>query len=206
MAKILLTSSQVSIIVTSTIGTLPTLTAIQADFENTKSNIPSVVLCTLALFLSGYAIQQRTLRELRIAIRPRPSRPSPKVNLPDRFKASTTELEDGTILVLDSETEDYSNDQQQAFIEVKPTEPDAESQEQEEEPPHQEEEPKKDKSQIVQELQAKIAEQVSGVEHPDPAAKNQKPISRAERRRLIKEEIKRLSHTDQPMGYQRRLW
>ncbi|RDA89228.1 hypothetical protein CP532_0578 [Ophiocordyceps camponoti-leonardi (nom. inval.)] len=32
--------------------------------------VGKVVLCTLALFLSGYVIQQRTLRDLRAAIRP----------------------------------------------------------------------------------------------------------------------------------------
>lgn len=42
------------------------------------------------------------------------------------------------------------------------------------------------------------------VPSPDDAA--QKPISRAERRRLIKEEIQRLAQGDQPVYYQRRLW
>lgn len=42
------------------------------------------------------------------------------------------------------------------------------------------------------------------VENPDEEI--QKPISRAERRRLIKEEISRLSQGEQPVYYQRRLW
>lgn len=41
-------------------------------------------------------------------------------------------------------------------------------------------------------------------ENPDEEGK--KPISRAERRRMIKEEIQRLSQGDQPIYYQRRLW
>ena len=85
-------------------------------------------------------------------------------------------------------------------IEVKPTIPGDEEQK------HMEEEPKKDKADIVAELQAKIEEQSNGVEHPDPLAKDQKPISRAERRRLIKEEIRRLAQSDRPLYYQRRLW
>ena len=42
--------------------------------------------------------------------------------------------------------------------------------------------------------------------NPDPLAEDQRPISRAERRRLIKEELKNLAYSDQPMYYQRRLW
>lgn len=41
---------------------------------------------------------------------------------------------------------------------------------------------------------------------PNPDDENQKPISRAERRRLIKEEIQRLAQGEQPVYYQRRLW
>lgn len=41
---------------------------------------------------------------------------------------------------------------------------------------------------------------------PNPNDEKQKPISRAERRRLIKEEIRRLSQGEQPVYYQRRLW
>ncbi|KAF4587346.1 hypothetical protein GQ602_004039 [Ophiocordyceps camponoti-floridani] len=51
MRKLLLNSSEVSVLATLT----------------------TVILCTLALFLSGYAIQQRTLRDLRAAIRPHES-------------------------------------------------------------------------------------------------------------------------------------
>lgn len=40
----------------------------------------------------------------------------------------------------------------------------------------------------------------------NPNDETQKPVSRAERRRLIKEEIARLSAGNQPVYYQRRLW
>lgn len=42
--------------------------------------------------------------------------------------------------------------------------------------------------------------------NPDPEAEDQKPISRAERRKLIKQEIKRLSYDEEPVYYQRRLY
>lgn len=42
------------------------------------------------------------------------------------------------------------------------------------------------------------------VPHPDDETK--KPVSRAERRRLIKEEIMKLSQGETPVYYQRRLW
>lgn len=60
--------------------------------------MPPVVSFTTALFLSGYAIQQRTVRNLRAAIRPDTS---PQLYLPDRFRDATTELADGTIVMLD---------------------------------------------------------------------------------------------------------
>lgn len=41
---------------------------------------------------------------------------------------------------------------------------------------------------------------------PNPNDETQKPISRAERRRLIKEEIQRLAQGEQAVYYQRRLW
>ncbi|KAK3954374.1 hypothetical protein QBC32DRAFT_336570 [Pseudoneurospora amorphoporcata] len=56
-----------------------------------------VFIFTAALFLSGYAIQQRTVRDLRQAIKPTP-RPSPKTYLPDQFKKMKVELPDGTIV------------------------------------------------------------------------------------------------------------
>ncbi|KAK3365233.1 hypothetical protein B0T24DRAFT_724109 [Lasiosphaeria ovina] len=92
------------------------LTSAQVSFAVSTSVI---VLCTAALFLSGYVIQQRTLRDLRAAIRPTP-RPSPKIFLPDRFKQSTTELEDGTVIAVD---DPYDNTRPAAAVEVKPTPP-----------------------------------------------------------------------------------
>lgn len=59
---------------------------------------------------------------------------------------------------------------------------------------------------ILSTLQTQAARQAWGVEHPDPRAKNPLPITRAERRKLVKEEIRRLAQADRPVYYQRRLW
>lgn len=59
---------------------------------------------------------------------------------------------------------------------------------------------------ILNTLRARAAQQSWGVDHPDPLAKNPLPITRAERRKLIKEEIRKLAQADRPVYYQRRLW
>lgn len=165
---------------------------------------PKVVLCTLALFLSGYAIQQRTLRDLRAAIKPRPSKPSPKAHLPDRFQVQTTELEDGTIVMIESEAEREAREllqQAELKIDIKPTVAEPETQEEHKQTPE-------DKAEIVEQLKAQVRQTAtdSDSEQSGPPVDGQKPISRAERRRLIKEEIRKLAQSDKPMYYQRRLW
>ncbi|KAK1779984.1 hypothetical protein QBC45DRAFT_120268 [Copromyces sp. CBS 386.78] len=72
-----------------------------------------VFIFTAALFLSGYAIQQRTVRDLRQAIKPTP-RPSPRTYLPDQFKKMKVELPDGTIVPVRDDG---------MVIEIKPTTP-----------------------------------------------------------------------------------
>ncbi|KAI1392092.1 uncharacterized protein F4822DRAFT_389610 [Hypoxylon trugodes] len=169
----LLTSSQVSVLISSGI----------------------VVLCTAALFFSGYAIQQRTLRDLRSAIQiNRAPRPSPKIYLPDRFKRSTTELEDGTVVDVDDprlgnrrrklRIEQEDNDD---IIVVRPTFPD--------------EKPKQRKPHNQEKNDVDVETPKNGED-----MNNQKPISRAERRQKIKEEIRRLSEGKERVYYQRRLW
>ncbi|KAK7946565.1 uncharacterized protein PG986_010886 [Apiospora aurea] len=193
----LLTSSQVSIAISSGI----------------------VLLFTTALFLSGYAIQQRTLNDLRKAIRPDP-RPSPKVNhyqQPDRFKRSTTELPDGTVVEVNDDgniiTEDGVSEakadpdairaprmpqklQSSRWLEVRPTTPEdvALRRLQEQQILKETEEARRRKE--VEDEKRKKAE----LEGPE------KPLSRAERRRRIKQDIRDLSQGEGPVYYQRRLW
>lgn len=171
-----------------------------------------MVVFTTALFLSGYAIQQRTLRDLREAIKPSP-RPKPQIFLPDRFKSMTTELEDGTVVVVDL---DFGEDkfrppstEKQIVIEVKPTVEETENKsardddiaEEPGENKHREE-----ASNSGDENEQNIGAEVKGRGKGEGEAKKQKKLSRAERRRLIKEEIQRLAQYDKPMLYQRRLW
>lgn len=59
---------------------------------------------------------------------------------------------------------------------------------------------------MVAALQADVAQKSWGVEHPDPMAKSKVLVTRAERRRLIKEEVQRLSRSKEKVYYQRRLW
>ena len=169
-------------------------------------------LCTAALFLSGYVLQQRTLRDLRAAVKPAP-RPSPKIFLPDRFKQSTTELADGTVIALDDEAA-HTGD---VTIEVKPTLPDeagvrhpnpdgdvdvgtakAHTKEQ---PTKTEKGQSKNSSSNKKDTKGKGSPADDGSDSPP-----QKPLSRAERRRRIKEEIMKLSQGEERGYYQRRLW
>lgn len=59
---------------------------------------------------------------------------------------------------------------------------------------------------IVEQLRAQMEQKSWAVENPDPLAKSKVPVSRAERRRLIKEELQKLSQSEERVYYQRRLW
>lgn len=59
---------------------------------------------------------------------------------------------------------------------------------------------------MMEALQSQVSRKSWAVEHPDPLVKSKVPVSRAERRKLIKDEIHRLSTGDQKVYYQRRLW
>ncbi|KAH6683677.1 hypothetical protein F5X68DRAFT_210985 [Plectosphaerella plurivora] len=194
----LLTSSQVSGIITGII----------------------ILSCSTALFLSGYVIQQRTVAQLRNAIKAAELYPSPKPHLPDRFRSATTELEDGTIVVVNSQAGAEAGAQEPLILEVKPEGQDAHKmivggvkQDELQVGPRLELE-KELRQKMLQDDAMDVPERERNVKklsdknqlHPDPEADDQKPISRAERRRLIKEEIKRLSYDDQPVYYQRRLY
>ncbi|KAL1896391.1 hypothetical protein Sste5346_004776 [Sporothrix stenoceras] len=188
----LLTSSQVSVAVSASI----------------------VILCTFALFISGYVLQQRTLRQLRQSIRmPKPE--PPKIFLPDRFNKMTTELSDGTIVTIDNDVDengkaiivaDNAPSKSQAsplvggqkdnkankgvadvVVEVKPSQPGAEDQTQQ-----QPQQPQKAADAIV----------IPAVAEQKPV----KPVSKAERRRRIKEELMRMGANEKPAYYQRRLY
>ncbi|UPL01458.1 hypothetical protein LCI18_012392 [Fusarium solani-melongenae] len=178
MARLLLTSSQVQIIASCIV----------------------VVLCTSALFISGYVIQQRTLRELRVAIKPRNTRPSPKVYLPEKFRTRTKELEDGSVVDIDTEA-DIEVRRQRLLIEVKETLPGAKLESAEGNAALER------NIELVKQLQSKVVEKMSTPEgHVEAPVKNHKPVSRAQRRKMIKNELQKLAQGDEPAYYQRRMW
>ncbi|KAM5348882.1 hypothetical protein ACJ41O_008705 [Fusarium nematophilum] len=180
MAKLLLTSSQVQVIASCLV----------------------VILCTSALFFSGYVIQQRTLRELRMAIKPRHTRPSPKVYLPEKFRTRTKELEDGSVVDIDAEA-DMEVRRQRLMIEVKETVPEMTVQQDGEATST----ASSKNIEIIKELQAKVVEKMSApAGHVEAPVKNHKPVSRATRRKMIKQELQRLAQADEPAYYQRRMW
>lgn len=146
-----------------------------------------VVACTTALFLSGYAIQQRTLRDLRAAIKPAP-RPSPHIFI--------QESSDWRAALASGDPDSKgaaaaAGEEPVVVIEVEKTT----QQQQEKTPPadgHQADANDADTDAV------RIEVEVDG--------KTQKPLSRVERRRRIKEEIRKLSQGETPVYYQRRLW
>lgn len=144
-----------------------------------------VVACTFALFISGYTIQQRTLRDLRAAIKPAP-RPSPQVYVQDSADYVAAAASRGKY---NDDGGDYNNyngnsndgddggDDDNTAVEVE-----------------------------VKKSLASLLGGGGGGGGGDGAAAAQRPLSRAERRRKIKEDIKKLSQGESPVYYQRRLW
>ncbi|KAI0803597.1 hypothetical protein GGR55DRAFT_390867 [Xylaria sp. FL0064] len=162
-----------------------------------------VLLFTSALFISGCLIQQRTLRDLRYAIKPaHVTRPKPKVwNAEALKRAKTTiRLEDGTLVEIQSRLDpELEAEPLPEAVEVRPTVPEDEEQkpitppagDEAEDSAHEEE----DDSAAL-----KVKPAWDGVQEGG------EPLTRAERRRRIKAEIQRLSRGDTPVYYQRRLW
>ena len=130
------------------------------------------------------------------------------IYLPEHFKQHPASDADEVPQIRTGATEDTESQGDEVIIEVTPTEPpkepiDATSEEQAGAPVVK---VSQDKIALLEELKAKAAEKAWAVENPDPLSKNRAPITAAERRRLIKEEIKRLASSDQKVYYQRRLW
>jgi len=156
--------------------------------------------------MSGYVLQQRTLNKLRSAvIQQMQPRPSPKIFLPDRFKDAASIGESSTTFI-DTESGDQSNivaehggssQDDTVYIEVRPTMPD------------------EGKEALPQDLSQRPPQKVLSSDIPtdeesqvviDADIEIEKPLSRAERRRKIKQEIQELAQSGEPVYYQRRLW
>lgn len=155
-------------------------------------------------------IQQRTLRDLRAAVRPRQPRtkPSPLTYLPEQFKKPTIAItgpEDSEKVSVGEVIDKDRNTQAQPVVievvetvsEVAPESP---------APPLNRGSVSSKKLAMLESIQKQAAGKSWAVENPDPTSKNHVPISRAERRRLIKAEIQKLSQSEERVYYQRRLW
>ncbi|KAF4450680.1 hypothetical protein F53441_6221 [Fusarium austroafricanum] len=176
MAKLLLTSGQVQVIASGFV----------------------VVVCTFALFISGYIIQQRTLEQLRLAIKPRAeTRPSPKVYLPEKFQVRTKELEDGRVIDIDTEA-DIEVRRQRLLVEIKETKPNVDAEGNE---------VLARNIEIIKQLQAKVVDKMSTPEgHVEAPVKNHKPVTKAKRRKMIKQELQKSAQAEDGLYYQRRMW
>ena len=183
-----------------------------------------VVVFTAALFLSGYAIQQRTLRDLREAIKPSP-RPKPQIFLPDRFRSTTTELADGTVIVVDippgpDAYRPPRPDTEQVVVEITSTVPgDDKTQTSKQERKNGDFGVSRDgkgehalsggerKQTATDDKQSGSGGTDTGQKKDDRGeGKRPKKLSRAERRRQIKEELQKMSQGDRRGLWQPRLW
>ncbi|KAJ4135854.1 hypothetical protein NW768_003456 [Fusarium equiseti] len=176
MAKLLLSSGQVQVIASCFV----------------------VVTCTFALFISGYIIQQRTLNQLRTAIKPRvDTRTSPRVYLPEKFQVRTKELEDGRVIDIDTEA-DIEVRRQRLLVEVKESKPNVDVEGNDALVRNLE---------IIKQLQAKVVDKMSTPEgHVEAPVANHKPVSKAKRRKMIKQELQKSAQAEDGLYYQRRMW
>lgn len=187
---------------------------------------------TSALFLSGYVLQQQTVRDLRAAIQPKPTPEAARLYLPTQFavqpepspKADVVQdLEDvsrerteilsgggGTVEVKVSSNEIYKDTSEQ--IDANILEGSVEGA------------PRRDQTQIqnnpkfdMSNQKPLFSEQKQAPRHldlPEEASadltegqtKKEKPLSRAERRKKIKEEILAAGEGEGFKGYKRRQW
>lgn len=164
---------------------------------------------------------------MRAAIRPRQS---PKAHLPEEFGGALAEIEGSELIVLETEGQRWSREARNmgsqirvsdAEIQVEETPAEPESKPEPEPKPEAEQkeeeqkeapaavpngEPTMKQLEMLEKIQQSVADKSWAVENPDPLSKNKAPISRAQRRKMIKDEILRLAQDDKPVYYQRRLW
>lgn len=154
--------------------------------------ISIVLLFTSALFLSGYAIQQQTVRDLRAAIKPHVQPPQIKPHLPVKF-AKPSPKEHGVQVQVQKSVQDSHGGTVEAGENSEGT--------------------------TIQQKKIRLTDQqpINLLPGNDkaPEIKSQpdkkaipleKPISRAERKRKLKEELTAGSGKEGFKGYRRRMW
>jgi primosomal protein N' len=169
---------------------------------------PTVFIFTTALFLSGYVLQQQTVRDLRAAIKPQLVRPAPgpELYLPPQFRDDEYWEARGVV------------DSVLGEIEKERMEKEKEKKEKEKEMVDDEDmvgatrwqkaARRKQKMADKEEQKPIIQEDTKQEEEPETKEPKpeEKPMSRAERRRRIKEQILAEGEGEGFKGYRRRLW
>ncbi|KAF8859821.1 hypothetical protein BDZ45DRAFT_724973 [Acephala macrosclerotiorum] len=189
----LLTSSQVSVAISSFI----------------------VFFFTTALFLAGYVLQQQTVRDIRAVIKPQLVRSppqGPELFLPPQFR------EDGYLVDVIVDPVLPPKDREQINVELETTKDEQSNDTGEEEGSEQENidedmigATRWQKAARKKQLEALKAKQDGGAPSEDKgqkseAQKQEQKLSRAERRRRIKEQILADGEGESFKGYRRRMW
>jgi hypothetical protein len=223
----LLTSAQVSIAISSTIGNIKLNTFYIYLNIYANLHLHTVFIFTTTLFLCGYVLQQQTVNSLREAIKPRPRPTHISFYLPPQFQPTST-LEAGdndavqveiTVGTNDGDRHPRNGDAAEHAMEEQGTDQQflqsGSRSTQDTEIGKQEhlKQSDQDAPDLSPELSTELpSEGISNLRISREGGKappSVKRLSMAARRRAIKEEIRRLSGQDlldNPKAYRRRLW
>jgi hypothetical protein len=173
-----------------------------------------VFIFTTALFLSGYVLQQQTVRDIRAAIKPQLVRPSgPELYIPPQFR--TDEFWDGkeeSIVIDNSRIENgvKSSEGSQRHEGGEGQEAGEGVAEEDENmigaTRWQKAAKQEERVKVKEDAQQKPMNRESATGQEEKAKVEEKPMSRAERRKKIKEEILAVGEGESYKGYRRRMW
>lgn len=162
-----------------------------------------VFLFTSALFLSGYVLQQQTVRDLRAAIKPKPTPEAARMYLPKQFMVQPTPSPNAGMAGVNTETQ--ASDGSEIMVEAKnlsndiPQEGDG----------HMDPsvvEGRRTRRPAQYDLGSAQDQKPMALADDLPDVLEEKPLSRAERRKKIKEEILAAGEGEGFKGYKRRQW
>jgi hypothetical protein len=174
----------------------------------------AVFIFTIALFLSGYVLQQQTVRDLRAAIKPQLMRPKPgpDLYLPPQFRDAVYWEARGVVDAVRVEEsvgeggesekavgdEDRRKEEEDNMIGATRWQKAAARKKK-----LMEEQALKEERKLIVEAQIGVV----GEEEKNVASEpSEKPVSRAERRRKIKDQILAEGEGEGFKGYRRRVW
>ena len=171
-----------------------------------KANDIPVFLFTFALFLSGYVLQQKTVNDIRAAIKPQIAPLRPDLILPPKFREG--EFWDGTAQVVvvnaASTNPETSQPKQKEIKENEQVGDDMIGATRWQKAAKLKE---KERLQTDAEAKRKMTQETKGGSQDSKTGEvEEKPLSRAERRKKIKEEILAAGEGEGYKGYRRRMW